>query len=98
MYFYFFFQAEDGIRDKLVTGVQTLLSDLKDANTLSEAELAAIPSVTPAIAKAIVAKRPFVSITELNSLLLSQGLTAEQARSEERRVGKEWRSGWSPRH
>jgi DNA uptake protein ComE-like DNA-binding protein len=52
---------------------------VKDANTLSEAELAAIPSVTPAIAKAIVAKRPFVSITELNSLLLSQGLTAEQA-------------------
>ena len=52
---------------------------VKDANTMSEAELAAIPSVTPAIAKAIVAKRPFVSITELNSLLLSQGLTAEQA-------------------
>ena len=52
---------------------------VKDANTMSEAELAAIPSVTPAIAKAIVAKRPFVSITELNSLLLSQGLTQEQA-------------------
>ena len=52
---------------------------VKDANTMSEAELAAIPNVTPAIAKAIVAKRPFVSITELNSLLLAQGLTAEQA-------------------
>ena len=25
---YFFFQAEDGIRDKLVTGVQTCSSDL----------------------------------------------------------------------
>ena len=52
---------------------------VKDANTMSEAELAAIPNVTPAIAKAIVAKRPFVSITELNSLLVGQGLTAEQA-------------------
>jgi len=52
---------------------------VKDANTITEAELAAIPNVTPAIAKAIVAKRPFVSITELNALLLAQGLTAEQA-------------------
>jgi DNA uptake protein ComE-like DNA-binding protein len=52
---------------------------VKDANTMTEAELAAIPNVTPAIAKAIVAKRPFVSITELNALLLAQGLTAEQA-------------------
>lgn len=52
---------------------------VKDANTMSEAELAAVPNLTPAIAKAVVAKRPFVSITELNTLLLSQGLTAEQA-------------------
>ena len=52
---------------------------VKDANTITEAELTAIPNVTPAIAKAIVAKRPFVSITELNALLLAQGLTAEQA-------------------
>ena len=52
---------------------------VKDANTMPEAELAAIPNVTPAIAKAIVGKRPFVSITELNALLLAQGLTAEQA-------------------
>jgi len=46
---------------------------------MPEAELAAIPNLTPAIAKAIVGKRPFVSITELNALLLAQGLTAEQA-------------------
>ena len=52
---------------------------VKDANTMTEAELAAVPNLTPAIAKTIVAKRPFVSITELNSLLLAQGLTAEQA-------------------
>jgi DNA uptake protein ComE-like DNA-binding protein len=52
---------------------------VKDANTIGETELVAIPNVTPAIAKAIVAKRPYVSITELNALLLAQGLTAEQA-------------------
>ena len=52
---------------------------VKDANTMTEAELAAVPNLTPAIAKAVVAKRPFGSITELNTLLLAQGLTAEQA-------------------
>jgi DNA uptake protein ComE-like DNA-binding protein len=52
---------------------------VKDANTMTEAELAAVPGLTAAIAKTVVAKRPFVSITELNTLLLGQGLTAEQA-------------------
>lgn len=52
---------------------------VKDVNTMTEAELAAVPNLTPAIAKAIAAKRPFTSITELNALLLAQGLTAEQA-------------------
>ena len=52
---------------------------VKDVNTMPEAELAAAPSLTPAIAKVIAAKRPFTSITELNALLLAQGLTAEQA-------------------
>ena len=52
---------------------------VKDVNTMTEAELAAVPGLTPAIAKAIVGKRPFASITEFNALLLAQGLTAEQA-------------------
>jgi DNA uptake protein ComE-like DNA-binding protein len=50
-----------------------------DINTMPEAAIAGLPGVTPAIAKALVAKRPFASITELNAFLLSQGLTAEQA-------------------
>lgn len=50
-----------------------------DANTIAEKDLAALPGMTPALAKAFVAKRPFNSITELNAFLLSQGLTAEQA-------------------
>ncbi len=50
-----------------------------DINTMPEAAVAGLPGVTPAIAKAIVAKRPFASITELNAFLLSQGLTPEQA-------------------
>ena len=50
-----------------------------DVNTISEANLAAVPNLTPAIAKALVARRPFTSPIELNAFLTSQGLTAEQA-------------------
>ena len=53
-----------------------------DANLATEAELTAAPHVTPAIAKALIAKRTekfFGSITELNAFLLSSGLTQAQA-------------------
>ena len=50
-----------------------------DANTVSEADLAKLPGMTPAIAKALVAARPFDSITALNTFLLGQKLTPEQA-------------------
>lgn len=50
-----------------------------DINTMPEAAIAALPGMTAASAKALVAKRPFASITELNAFLLSQGLTQEQA-------------------
>jgi DNA uptake protein ComE-like DNA-binding protein len=50
-----------------------------DINTMNEADVATLPGLTPAIAKALAAKRPFMSITELNAFLLSQGLTQEQA-------------------
>src|SRR5688500_13891766 len=50
-----------------------------DANTVSEADLAKMPGMTPAIAKALVAARPFDSITALNTFLLGQKLTQEQA-------------------
>ena len=50
-----------------------------DINTVAEKDLAGMPNMTPAIAKAIVAKRPFASMTELNAFLVSQGLTPQQA-------------------
>ena len=50
-----------------------------DANTASEADLAKMAGMTPAIAKALVAARPFDSITALNTFLLGQKLTQEQA-------------------
>jgi DNA uptake protein ComE-like DNA-binding protein len=50
-----------------------------DANTAPEQDLAKMPHMTPAIAKALVGVRPFKSITELNTFLIGQGLTQQQA-------------------
>ena len=50
-----------------------------DANTAAEKDLASMPHMTPAMAKALVAQRPFDSIVDLNKFLIAQGLTAEQA-------------------
>jgi len=50
-----------------------------DANTAPEKDLAGMPHMTPARAAAVVAARPFKSITELNALLLKEGFTQEQA-------------------
>ena len=53
-----------------------------DANLATEAELTSAPHITPAIAKALIARRTekfFNSITELNAFLLEQKLTQAQA-------------------
>ncbi|MEP6915966.1 MAG: hypothetical protein ABJC89_09970 [Acidobacteriota bacterium] len=50
-----------------------------DANTALEQDLAGMPHMTAAIAKALVGARPFKSITELNTFLIGQGLTQPQA-------------------
>ena len=49
-----------------------------DANTIGEADVAKLPTMTPAIAKSLVAKRPFLSITALDQFLTGAGLTREQ--------------------
>jgi DNA uptake protein ComE-like DNA-binding protein len=52
---------------------------LIDPNTASEAQLAGLPHMTPAIAKAAIAQRPFMSIVDFNKFLLAQGLPQAQA-------------------
>ena len=49
-----------------------------DANTIAEGDLAKLPGMTPALAKDLVAKRPFLSITALDQALTGAGLTREQ--------------------
>jgi DNA uptake protein ComE-like DNA-binding protein len=53
---------------------------LIDPNTAAESELQALPGMTPAIAKAMVERRPFKSVVELNKFLLEQKLTPDQAK------------------
>jgi len=52
---------------------------LLDPNVAGEKELVALPHMTPAIVKAMIDKRPFMSVTDLNAFLLSQKLTPQQA-------------------
>jgi radical SAM superfamily enzyme with C-terminal helix-hairpin-helix motif len=47
-------------------------------NLASEAELAALPGLNAATAKAILAAKPFMNMTEFNAFLDKQGLSAEQ--------------------
>src|SRR5205823_10377898 len=77
-FFFFFFQAEDGIRDKLVTGVQTC----------------ALP-ISSSIAIWRSSKWSTRSRCSRRSV---GGCSRSRTRSEERRVGKECRSRWSPDH
>jgi DNA uptake protein ComE-like DNA-binding protein len=51
---------------------------LLDPNIASDTELTALPHMTPDAAKALVARRPFANVTELNAFLLTQRLTQPQ--------------------
>src|SRR5256885_138354 len=75
--FFFFFQAEDGIRDYKVTGVQTCALPISLVAQLGQRGHAG---------------------QRLQALGGAHGQGLELARSEERRVGKECRSRWSPYH
>ena len=51
---------------------------LIDPNVATEAELLAVPNMTASVVKELMAKRPFMNIVELNTWLLTQGLTQEK--------------------
>src|SRR2546430_8641670 len=95
----FFFQAEDGIRVLTVTGVQTCALPISvEAETLlvglSPADDAAV--FKPDDERAIVFRVAFFPPLVDEPALF--GRIAATNRSEERRVGKECRSRWSPYH
>src|SRR3712207_7471274 len=94
-----FFQAEDGIRDIGVTGVQTCALPICRINRFVPVR----PGVRAAV-DAIGDPPPRrVTATRLTNQLASPRAARTFTRhicvrSEERRVGKEWRSRWSPYH
>jgi predicted DNA-binding helix-hairpin-helix protein len=51
---------------------------LVDPNVATEAQLLAVPHMNGTVVKELMAKRPFMNIVELNSWLLTQGLTQAQ--------------------
>src|SRR3989475_8490628 len=94
--FFFFFQAEDGIRDLTVTGVQTCALPI----SFLKGTAAAPPLIRQALHSP--AGNPW---TEMGVDLGADGALGDvgdvplgTSRSEERRVGKECRSRWSPYH
>src|SRR3712207_8312819 len=94
----FFFQAEDGIRDIGVTGVQTCALPIS-----VELECAAAKVEAPTEAEVQHSLKGLrvlvVDDVEMNRRLLRGYLEREgMARSEERRVGKECRTRWSTHH
>src|SRR5206468_6753114 len=94
-FFFFFFQAEDGIRDLIVTGVQTCALPISadvDAPSLQAHAVAAIQGLNGTDLKG---RSINVSRAHPRSEGGSRGNPPRGWRSEERRVGKECRSRWS---
>src|SRR3712207_8421693 len=89
---FFFFQAEDGIRDIGVTGVQTCALPISRFSAIKikgerAYDLARDGEVPELSARPVQIDRLAVVAHH-----------ADRTRSEERRVGKECRSRWSPYH
>src|SRR5256885_7166966 len=98
-FLFFFFQAEDGIRDYKVTGVQTCalpIYALQCAQPRSLPEQRAVVAALHGPAPVSGARRGWLA-----GLCRTRGAGrggGRADRSEERRVGKECRSRWSPYH
>src|SRR5207249_8615715 len=100
---YFFFQAEDGIRDRNVTGVQTCALPISFACFLTRAyDFIRMAAISGASIK-LMGSHVGVSIGEdgpsqmgLEDLAMMAAQPGVVVRSEERRVGKECRGrgGW----
>src|SRR5437868_10922061 len=91
----FFFQAEDGIRDRNVTGVQTCALPISSSphrrgGACPRGQLRAgrPPSAPPPASLRKRLRPPLYLVTSFAEVRVGEG----RARSEERRVGKEWRS------
>src|SRR2546430_9839710 len=96
---FFFFQAEDGIRDLTVTGVQTCALPISCLGPQHEHPCLSLLHLPPRLPHELRA-----ALEQHDFAVCSEGVGGNDAgghareRSEERRVGKECRSRWSPYH
>src|SRR5256885_5727576 len=96
---FFFFQAEDGIRDYKVTGIQTCALPISPPpNPLRPSFVLTDAPPTPKMGFDLIGGCSSVG-RALGCGPRGRGFKPRQPpRSEERRVGKECRSRWSPYH
>src|SRR5256884_9984488 len=99
---FFFFQAEDGIRDVAVTGVQTCALPIFFWTTcwamnLEQQEIKSVVQKGDARCHACDMLGEVTAHFRLHGAV-AEPISVEFVRSEERRVGKECRSRWSPYH
>src|SRR5690349_25026163 len=87
---FFFFQAEDGIRDLYVTGVQTCALPIFLSGVFFSA------TRFPAIIQPLVRALPLTAAIDALRSNMLQGVALPQDRKSV--VGKECRSRWSPYH
>src|SRR3712207_8002892 len=99
---YFFFQAEDGIRDWRDWSSDVCSSDLqkvysRDVQLIPPTgrKRRPVPDQEPQTAEAALAGQRWRRVTWRGG---TKGPLSVRFRSEERRVGKECRSRWSPYH
>src|SRR5690349_24011526 len=89
--FFFFFQAEDGIRDLYVTGVQTC--------ALPISFYAGILTASKVLVESSAHMTEEEAIRNIKTMIdETQTVCRARIRSEERRVGKECRSRWLSEH
>src|SRR3712207_7117750 len=98
---FFFFQAEDGIRDIGVTGVQTCALPIcvigRVVSTVKNGGLEGVKLllIQPITKNGADRGKPLVALDAVGA---GEREIVYWCRSEERRVGKECRSRWSPYH
>src|SRR5256885_11002701 len=94
--FFFFFQAEDGIRDYKVTGVQTCALPISHAFLYSGGRMLDLNNLIPTGSKWTLTSAN--AVNDKGQIVCHGEANGHVHRSEERRVGKECRSRWSPDH
>src|SRR2546430_4368149 len=97
--FFFFFQAEDGIRDLTVTGVQTCALPISEGLGFTACDSKQWLGHRGTVGKVLLGDLHILNENMQPCPVGTSGTVwFKTARSEERRVGKEGRSRWSPYH